>query len=202
MALRRVYDDASFTLPAPVTASVDGTLVVAAKNDIAPASASLVMSATGFASLSNEAVLVQTIEGSGGGDAHGIIATRFLGGADYGVSINASESSTEPADTLCVSVNGNVGIGKEPVGGATGSLDISGLLHLTGASGVTPAANGVTPVAVANTLVTASSKIFLSVNTVAGTVGLAHIVSRTPGVGFSFVSEAADTSTYDYIIIG
>lgn len=205
MALARIYDGSSFTLPAPITASVDGTLVVAAKGSIAPSSASLVMAATGFSSLSNETVLIQTVENDVGAQAHGIIATRLVGGADFGISINADiTSSPEPANQLCVSVNGNVGIGKDPINTPVpGSLEISGGLYLASSVGTTPAANGTSPVVVACPVVTATSRVYFNIHTPAGTPGLPLVAARVPGVSFSFVStDVADNSLYDYLVIG
>jgi hypothetical protein len=64
-------------------------------------------------------------------------------------------------------------------------------------------ANGTTPVVVANTAVTASSDINITLKTVGGTVGAQPaIVTITPGTGFNIVATALDTSVYNYSITG
>lgn len=203
MALRRVYDGTSFSVPEPAVSVFEaGQLSVTSENALAQVQSEIYQFAGGQVGVGNICKIHQQIEGGGGGSAHGVIATRYTGN-DYGVTITANATGEVVDDTLVVCTNGNVGIGKEPVGTAQlGSLDISSSLVLSGASGVTPAANGVTPVAVANTLVTASSKIFFSIAVVGGTPGIPRVTTRTPGVGFEFASDLGDTSEYDYIIIG
>lgn len=64
-------------------------------------------------------------------------------------------------------------------------------------------ANGASAVTVADTRVTATSMIIISLNTVGGTVGAIPAVQTiTPGVGFTVAGTASDTSTYNYLIIG
>lgn len=65
-------------------------------------------------------------------------------------------------------------------------------------------ANQATPVTVADTRVTASSQIDITLKTVGGTVDVArpNVVTITPGTGFNVVAAAADTSTYNYSIRG
>lgn len=63
--------------------------------------------------------------------------------------------------------------------------------------------NGATPVTVADANVTATSQIFISLNTVGGTVGATPAVkTKTAGTGFTVAGTASDTSTYNYLIIG
>jgi hypothetical protein len=81
-----------------------------------------------------------------------------------------------------------------------GKTELSGGVFLPQTSGATPAANGATPVAVANVNTTLDSIVLFSLNTVGGTPGLPRVSSKTPGVGFSFASDAGDTSTYNYVI--
>lgn len=66
------------------------------------------------------------------------------------------------------------------------------------------AANGATPVTVSDARVTASSQIDITLKTVGGTVNPngPHIVTITPGTGFSVNGAASDTSTYSYSIRG
>jgi hypothetical protein len=71
-------------------------------------------------------------------------------------------------------------------------------------AGGTFVANGATPVTVANTAVTATSQIHVTLKTVGGTVDVArpNVVTITPGTGFNVVAAALDTSTYNYRIEG
>jgi len=63
--------------------------------------------------------------------------------------------------------------------------------------------NGATPVSVADTNVTASSVIVITLKTVGGTVGVQpHIPTITPSTGFTVVGTAGDSSTMSYLIIG
>ncbi len=69
--------------------------------------------------------------------------------------------------------------------------------------GGTFVANGATSVVVADTAVDAGSNIFISLNTVGGTVGaIPSVKTITPGVGFTVSGTASDTSTYNYLIVG
>lgn len=61
--------------------------------------------------------------------------------------------------------------------------------------------NGTTNVVVANTSVTANSRILFSLNAISGTPGIPGIVSRVAGTSFTVVSTAAtDLGTYAYEI--
>lgn len=76
---------------------------------------------------------------------------------------------------------------------STGVLATSGVLTLTGA----------TPVTVAQTAVTATSMIIVTLKTVGGTVGALPVVQTiTAGTGFTIQGTAADTSVYNYLILG
>lgn len=70
------------------------------------------------------------------------------------------------------------------------------------ASSGTFLANGATGVAVADTGVTAGSIIIYSLKTVGGTVGIPTTLTITPGTGFHAVSQASDTSTYNWRRLG
>lgn len=65
-------------------------------------------------------------------------------------------------------------------------------------------ANNATPVTVADTRITASSVVVITLKTVGGTVGASApaIKTITPGTGFTVTALASDTSTYNYQIIG
>lgn len=66
----------------------------------------------------------------------------------------------------------------------------------------TVTANGATPVTVANTAFLAGSVVLFSLKTVGGTVGaIPHLATTTPGIGFTVVGTASDTSVYNYVII-
>ena len=61
--------------------------------------------------------------------------------------------------------------------------------------------NGTTAVTVANTAVTANSRIFLSIQTPGGTPGSPFVSARTPGTSFAVKSTgASDTSTVAFLI--
>lgn len=63
--------------------------------------------------------------------------------------------------------------------------------------------NGVTPVSVADANLTASSVVVITLKTVGGTVGaVPHVATVNPGTGFTVVGTAADSSVYNYLIIG
>lgn len=62
---------------------------------------------------------------------------------------------------------------------------------------------GATAVSVTNTLVLTTSPIVISLNTVGGTVGaLPTIKTITAASGFTVKADLADTSTYNYAILG
>jgi|SRR5215472_8137935 len=63
--------------------------------------------------------------------------------------------------------------------------------------------NGATPVTVANANVTPNSMIGFTLKTVGGTVGTSPTIETiTPGTGFTVQGTAADTSQYNYLILG
>lgn len=63
--------------------------------------------------------------------------------------------------------------------------------------------NGVTPVTVANAAVTANSVVLITLKTPGGTVGAVPAIQTiTAGTGFTVLGTAADTSTYNYRILG
>lgn len=64
-------------------------------------------------------------------------------------------------------------------------------------------ANGASTVTIANTAVTPSSQIDITLKTVGGSVGaVPAITTITPGTGFTIVATAGDTSVYNYSITG
>jgi hypothetical protein len=67
----------------------------------------------------------------------------------------------------------------------------------------TSVCNGATAVTVVDAGVTAQSVIIITLGTVGGTVGVQpHVVTITPGTGFTWVGTASDTSTYNILRIG
>lgn len=63
--------------------------------------------------------------------------------------------------------------------------------------------NGVTPVTVVAPSITAGSIVLTTLKTVGGTVGAVPAIQTiTPGTGFTVLGTAADTSIYNYVIIG
>lgn len=60
--------------------------------------------------------------------------------------------------------------------------------------------NGTTAVTVANTSVTATSRILLTIQAPAGTPGSPYVSARTAGTSFQIKSSAGDTSTVAYVI--
>lgn len=60
---------------------------------------------------------------------------------------------------------------------------------------------GATPVVVANTSVTASTRIFLTANAPGGTPGHFWVSARTAGTSFSVTGTAGDTSTVAYLLV-
>jgi hypothetical protein len=72
------------------------------------------------------------------------------------------------------------------------------------ASGGTFTLNGATPVAVVNARVTANSIIIITLKTAAGTVSptAPNVLTITPGTGFTVGGVAADTSDYNYCVLG
>lgn len=89
-----------------------------------------------------------------------------------------------------------------PSTGAFTTLTATSFTGSLGASG-TFVINGVTPVTVANAALTANSQVLITLKTVGGSVGaIPHLATVTPGTGFTVLGTAADTSTYNYTIVG
>jgi hypothetical protein len=70
-------------------------------------------------------------------------------------------------------------------------------------TGGTFTANGASAVTVGEPNVTSSSVIVITLKTVGGTVGAHPVITTiTPGTGFTVTAIAADTSVYNYLVIG
>ena len=92
--------------------------------------------------------------------------------------------------------------GNTPAAATTTTLKASSKITYTGVRVGTFVCNGATPVTVTNANVTANSMIFVSLNTVGGTVGAIPAVKTiTAATGFTVAGTASDTSTYNYCII-
>lgn len=63
-------------------------------------------------------------------------------------------------------------------------------------------ANGASAVTVTDSRFTANSVVVISLKTVGGTVGVQpHLLTATPGTGFTVSGTASDTSIYNYLIL-
>lgn len=92
--------------------------------------------------------------------------------------------------------------GTTPAAGTFTNLKANTKFTYTGVRVGTFVANGASAVTVANANVTANSMIFVSLNTVGGTVGAIPAVKTiTAATGFTVAGTASDTSTYNYAII-
>ena len=99
---------------------------------------------------------------------------------------------------------------KLPLAGGTmtGPIELAGVpaakIPETGSSACmgTATLNGTTAVSVATEAVDASTRIFVSIQAPAGTVGSPYVASITPGTGFTVKSTAAgDTSMVAWLLI-
>lgn len=200
MSLRRIYDGDKMVVPGSSSTFLS-EVIVDARNDISSTTAQVYLQANGVASENNVAQITMECIGGGGGSVSSVISQRYISGVppEYGLTINAN-GNTEGLQFI-VSGNGNVGIGRQPSPYNSGSLEISGNLSVPALVG-SFTANGATPVPVANTNATASSVVFFSLKTAGGTPGIPTVDSLTAGTGFDAVSEAGDTSVWNYIVIG
>ena len=93
----------------------------------------------------------------------------------------------------CLTDQGNVGTN-------TAGFGLS-IKEGTNAKMGTVVLNGTTAVTVSTTAVTASSRIFLSINTPGGTPGSPYVSARTAGASFQVKSAAGDTSTAAWMLV-
>jgi hypothetical protein len=125
-------------------------------------------------------------------------------GSSFGLPSAEADNVVEPVITQ---------FGIKPVGSATiGSLAAVPIIPMGVAQSIhnflplaqgTVTVNGATGVVVSNPAVTPNSSISFTLKTVGGTVGAQPtITSITPGTGFTVAATAADTSTYNYLIVG
>lgn len=61
--------------------------------------------------------------------------------------------------------------------------------------------NGTTAVTVTTAGITANSRVFLTIQSPAGTPGAPYVASITPGTGFTVKSSSGDTSTVAWLLI-
>jgi hypothetical protein len=107
--------------------------------------------------------------------------------------ITVSGGGVTFAPNIPLTVNGNIDIS-----GAGYGLEIKEGANCKQGTAVL---NGTTAVVVANTSVTANSRIFLTINTPGGTPASPYVSAVSAGVSFSIKSTgASDTSTVAYLI--
>lgn len=86
---------------------------------------------------------------------------------------------------------------------AANTITMQGFMSGAAPAAGTFTANGATPVTVANTAFGPNSVVAISLKTVGGTVGVQpHLLTTTPGTGFTVSGTASDTSIYNYSITG
>ncbi len=143
--------------------------------------------------------------------ALGVAQQRVLRVAYNSATLTNFEINSPTAGGTAEISNNNGLISLVPASGynvkvTTGSLDVStagqGLQVSEGANGKqgTFILTGGTTQAVANTSVTANSRIFITCQAAAGTPGLIGVSSRLAGTSFTVFCSAADTGTYAYEI--
>ncbi len=110
-----------------------------------------------------------------------------------------------------LTVTGNVSINTTTIGGLTAtkltslaSTQIGGLSVATFSSAVTGTitANGTTGITSTIGGLTANSIIAFTLKTVGGTVGIPYVATITPPTSFVMKSQASDTSTYNFAVLG
>lgn len=127
------------------------------------------------------------------------VVSRFVVKGDGSIELGAGGTSSRDvflarggAGLLTLSSSdfliGTAGRGLQIKEGANARM---GTLTLTGA----------TPVVVANTSVTANTRIFLTANAAGGTPGHFWVSARSAGVSFSVTGTAGDTSTVAYLLV-
>src|SRR6185437_1485786 len=113
-------------------------------------------------------------------------------------AVNAGTSMTATLGNI-TATNGNL-----VLNGAGNKLVIHASTAASDSVGTSAALDGASPsqLVVSTTAVSAASKIFLTINTPAGTPGFLSVGTIVPGVSFQIKSSAnGDTSTVNYLII-
>lgn len=177
MALRRIYNGASLVLAPPASMSV-GSTNPSYKLDVQETNTNDYL-----ARISNT---------NDGGSAGGLLLQSEGGGntllvdaSSYGTALRVEQTGL--GDSVLVS----------------GKTTLSGIVELPVSSGTTPGLDGLTPVVVPCPVATANSKVFFSLSSASGTLGVPRVSSVNPGVSFSVVStQAGDNSLFDYLVIG
>lgn len=116
---------------------------------------------------------------------------------------NTSGKTYTLAGGLCLTIKGN-GEAKLSRGSLTFDTIGTGINLKQGSNGKcgTFVCNGVIPVTVSNTSIAITDCIFVSLNTVGGTVGALPVIQTiTASTGFTIAGTAGDSSTYNYAII-
>ena len=121
------------------------------------------------------------------------------------IKIPTTTASTSTTSGALV-VAGGAGIGGDGFfgGDVVASVAGKGLKIKEGANARmgTATLNGTTAVTIPTTVVTANSRIFLTVQAPGGTVGMSYVSARSAGVSFDIKStDADDTSTVAWLIV-
>jgi hypothetical protein len=139
---------------------------------------------------------------NGNNPLNGYIERIVTGGTTGGVMFTATDlqSNTSVAPLASDIVHD---FWNNPVPGAGAGYSIGAHQPVTPTKGATVTLNGATPVTVTDNAVTPNSSILFTLKTVGGTVGAVPSVKTiTPGTGFTVAGTAADTSVYNYLIMG
>lgn len=147
-------------------------------------------------------------------DTAAAIIAALPPGSPIGSSFIYTYENTTDANAT---IQGGVGVTVSGITSVKGKSQVMFLVTYSAAGAVTVAgffqtapnavsgtftANGASAVTVADTRVTASSSIIVTLKTVGGTVGaIPAIKTITAGTGFTIAGTASDTSDYNYLII-
>ena len=123
----------------------------------------------------------------------------YSGNTSAGNTVNAG-AQLSPTGS-----QGNVTLPLDIASGGTGAATAVAALAALGVVltlGTFTALTGATPITVTDAAVTADSAIIITLKTVGGTVGAYPTIQTiTPGVGFTVLNTAGDTSIYSYLIV-
>lgn len=141
------------------------------------------------------------VDGTGLNEFAAKIVTNGSGGSNGGLWIVQTDGGQAALDLDVSSYAPALHVAQTGTATKTALLT-EGVLSLSGLVGQF-VANGTTPVVVNSPYVTASTRAFFSFKTLGGTRGaVPNVSARVAGTSISFVAEAGDTSTYDYLLIG
>lgn len=211
-----VTSDGVLSAPGGVTGPVTTTTLTATSLALTGAAASTVVETAKVTADANPRLAVTadgTLKWGGGTLAADCVLDRYAAG---GLELNCALRFTN--GQLLFGPAGDVDL----YWGGTGLLKTDNNLEVDGTTGVTIGTaggglkvkegtnatmgtgtlNGTTAVVVSTTKVTATSRIFLSIQAPGGTPsGTIYVSARTAGTSFSVKSAAADTSTFAWMIV-